>query len=566
MVLARKYRPRTFHEVKGQEHTVRALVNALDNARLHHAYLFSGTRGVGKTTLGRILANCLNCDVGVSSTPCFKCASCIAFRDGNFIDLIEVDAASRTGVDDMRQLLENANLKPSMGRYRVYLIDEVHMLSNSSFNALLKTLEEPPDHVKFVLATTDPKKIPVTVLSRCLQFHLKNISPETVAEQLNEVLVKEAIDAEQEALKVIARAADGSMRDALSIADQAISHGGGSIALGNVSEMLGTARTDELRRILELIISGERRDILDFIHELSTRAVNYAELIASLQRAIHAMSLYHVTGEIDDESLIPCAEKLTPEWLQVAYQILVVGTRDLRFAPDHRTGFDMTILRMLDFEPVAAYPISTPSSASDEGPTPGETDKDGKPNRGDSDAEEPSVSPSANTSTEGAHDREEGSPSRTAIPDTTVQRARTQFQPWHETVANLDIQMELRQHLIFTELVERNGNAVLLRTAPDHEEYWSPSKIEELSLALQQLHSLEFSISFEYAETQNETPAQYQDRIRAEAAQEARDRRRQEARDLEERKRLAQEELDNDSFVQSLKKHFGARVLDIQLH
>lgn len=566
MVLARKYRPRTFHEVKGQEHTVRALVNALDNARLHHAYLFSGTRGVGKTTLGRILANCLNCDVGVSSTPCFECASCIAFRDGNFIDLIEVDAASRTGVDDMRQLLENANLKPSMGRYRVYLIDEVHMLSNSSFNALLKTLEEPPDHVKFVLATTDPKKIPVTVLSRCLQFHLKNISPETVAEQLNEVLVKEGIDAEQDALKVIARAADGSMRDALSIADQAISHGGGSIVLGNVSEMLGTARTDELRRVLELIISGERRDILDFIHELSTRAVNYAELIASLQRAIHAMSLYHVTGEIDDDCLIPCAEKLAPEWLQVAYQILVVGTRDLRFAPDHRTGFDMTILRMLDFEPVAAYPISTPSSTSDEGPTPAETDKDGNPNRGDSDAEEPSGSPSANTSKEGAHDREEGSPSRIATPDTTVQRARTQFQPWHETVANLDIQMELRQHLIFTELVGRNGDAVLLRTSPDHEEYWSPSKIEELSLALQQLHSLEFSITFEYAETQNETPAQYQDRIRAEAAQEARDRRRQEARDLEERKRLAQEELDNDAFVQSLKKHFGARVLDIQLH
>ena len=570
LVLARKYRPRTFHDVKGQEHTVRALVNALDNERLHHAYLFSGTRGVGKTTLGRILANCLNCEAGVSSQPCFECASCVAFADGSFIDLVEVDAASRTGVDDMRQLLENASLRPSMGRFRVYLIDEVHMLSNSSFNALLKTLEEPPDHVKFVLATTDPKRIPVTVLSRCLQFHLTNISPETVRKQLTEVLDQEDVSAEQEALEVIARAADGSMRDALSIVDQAISHGGGSIALENVSEMLGTARTDEVARILELIGAGDRKGTLEFIQGVSTRAVNYGDLIASLQRTIHALSLYYITGEIDDEALIPFAEKLSPEWLQVAYQILVIGMRDLRFAPDHRTGFDMTILRLLDFEPVSAYPTTTPSSG---------------PERPTSTENASSTSSGSGRSQETESDTAKASPPSSPDATSELQRAQvgdstaspephaaasptawSETQPWHETVANLDLQMELRQHLIFTELVERNGIEVSLRAPPDHEEFWTDSRIEEVNTALRILYGSKFATSFEYAETQNETPAQYLDRVRIEAAQEARERRRQEARDRDERKKLAQEELDNDAFVQSLKKHFGARILDIQLH
>lgn len=570
LVLARKYRPRTFHDVKGQEHTVRALVNALDNGRLHHAYLFSGTRGVGKTTLGRILANCLNCEAGVSSQPCFECASCNAFADGSFIDLVEVDAASRTGVDDMRQLLENASLRPSMGRFRVYLIDEVHMLSNSSFNALLKTLEEPPDHVKFVLATTDPKKIPVTVLSRCLQFHLTNISPETVREQLTEVLDQEDVSAEQEALEVIARAADGSMRDALSIVDQAISHGGGSIALENVSEMLGTARTDEVERILELIVAGERKDILEFIQGISTRAVNYSDLIASLQRAIHAMSLYHITGEIDDESLITCAEKLSPEWLQVAYQILVIGMRDLRFAPDHRTGFDMTILRLMDFEPVAAYPTTTPSSRGERHPS-AEDDSTNSSNvegleRTETGAAESNSPASPDSASEVQRAQVESSAPSAEIRADTSPTGWTESQPWHETVANLDLQMELRQHLIFTELVERNGMEVSLRAPPNHEEFWTDSRIEEVNSALKKLYGSKYSTSLEYAETQNETPAQYLDRVRIEAAQKARERRRQEARDLDERKKLAQEELENDSFVQSLKKHFGARILDIQLH
>ncbi|MCY4143995.1 MAG: DNA polymerase III subunit gamma/tau [Gammaproteobacteria bacterium] len=570
LVLARKYRPRTFHDVKGQEHTVRALVNALDNGRLHHAYLFSGTRGVGKTTLGRILANCLNCEAGVSSQPCFECASCNAFADGSFIDLVEVDAASRTGVDDMRQLLENASLRPSMGRFRVYLIDEVHMLSNSSFNALLKTLEEPPDHVKFVLATTDPKKIPVTVLSRCLQFHLTNISPETVREQLTEVLDQEDVSAEQEALEVIARAADGSMRDALSIVDQAISHGGGSIALENVSEMLGTARTDEVERILELIVAGERKDILEFIQGISTRAVNYSDLIASLQRAIHAMSLYHITGEIDDESLIPCAERLSPEWLQVAYQILVIGMRDLRFAPDHRTGFDMTILRLLDFEPVAAYPTTTQSSRGERHPS-AEDDNTNSSNvegleRTESGAAKSNSPASPDSASEVQRAQVESSAPSAEIRADTSPTGWTESQPWHETVANLDLQMELRQHLIFTELVERNGMEVSLRAPPNHEEFWTDSRIEEVNSALKKLYRSKYSTSLEYAETQSETPAQYLDRVRIEAAQKARERRRQEARDLDERKKLAQEELENDSFVQSLKKHFGARILDIQLH
>ena len=573
LVLARKYRPRTFHEVKGQEHTVRALVNALDNDRLHHAYLFSGTRGVGKTTLGRILANCLNCETGVTSTPCGECASCIAFRDGNFIDLIEVDAASRTGVDDMRQLLENANLKPAMGRYRVYLIDEVHMLSASSFNALLKTLEEPPDHVKFVLATTDPKKIPVTVMSRCLQFHLRNIPSETVEVQLSEVLNNEGIAAEQEALKVISRASDGSMRDALSIADQAISHGGGSISAVNVSQMLGTARTDEVARILELIIAGDRREVLDFVQGLATRAVNYGDLIASLQRSVHAMSLFHVTGEIDDENLVPFAQRLSPEWLQVAYQILLIGMRDLRYAPDHRTGFDMTILRLLDFEPVAAYPISEPSSGKS-GPT--EASPSGEQGRESTDT---TSLESAETEQVSSQEFQMDSESAVRANETQTDALETKevshsesssrsptSQPWYETVDELDIPIEIRQRLISTELVGQSEDQIVLRTSPTYREYWSSENIEEVNTALQKAFGNSYSTTFEYAKPQGETPKQRLDRLRSESEKAALDRRDQQIRDLDERKRLANEELENDSFVQSLKEQFGARILDIRLH
>lgn len=361
VVLARKYRPREFQDVRGQDHTVKALVNALDFDRLHHAYLFSGTRGVGKTTLARIFANCLNCEEKISSTPCGDCTACEGFQKGNYPDMYEVDAASRTGVDDMRKLLENVHYSPNVGRFKVYLIDEVHMLSTASFNALLKTLEEPPSHVKFIFATTDPKKVPLTVLSRCLQFHLRNIEPTVIKEQLESTLTKENIPFDEDSLQLLSRSAQGSMRDALSLTDQAISHGGGSVAIDRVVEMLGTVRTDEVSEILHLLIRGNRKSTLEFVDRLSKQAVSFADLLENLQRSIHEIALAQITGQTDTEQLQVFLGKFSAEWLQVAYQILVVGTRDLKYAPDHKVGFEMTLLRLLDFEPVIdTTPEQTP--------------------------------------------------------------------------------------------------------------------------------------------------------------------------------------------------------------
>lgn len=550
LVLARKYRPRTFHEVKGQDHTVRALVNALDHDRLHHAYLFSGTRGVGKTTLGRILANCLNCEQGVGSTPCGKCSCCLAFREGNFIDLIEVDAASRTGVEDMRQLLENAHLRPSAGRFRVYLIDEVHMLSSSSFNALLKTLEEPPEHVKFILATTDPKKIPVTVLSRCLQFHLKNISPETIRKQLEEVLDNEQVSAESEALDVISRAADGSMRDALSITDQAISHGAGALTVANVSDMLGSARTNEVTALLALIVAGDRNGVIEFTQEMASRSVNYSDLLASLQRAIHAMSMFKVTGQLVDESLIQYAEKLSAEWLQVAYQILLIGTRDLRFAPDHRIGFEMTMLRLMDFEPVEAYPVSEPSELrtthSSEVSSPQETESSTPTSSTDQDSN--AIEDSSNLS-----------------PENSAYSVETSL-AWAEIVENLEISIELKQSLYKTELVERKGKEFVLRTSPSNESYWTDSRLGQVEGAIQKCLEDDCSTTMLFGDLQSETPGQRISRIRSEERELEKDLRDQRKRERQERIDEAREELEQDAFVQALRREFGAQVGEIRPH
>jgi len=359
LVLARKWRPKTFSEVVGQQHVLRALINGLDQDRLHHAFLFSGTRGVGKTTLSRILAKSLNCEQGVSSTPCGECQSCQEVDAGRFVDLIEVDAASRTKVDDTRELLDNVQYAPSRGRYKVYLIDEVHMLSTSSFNALLKTLEEPPPHVKFLFATTDPQKLPVTILSRCLQFNLRRIERDQIAQHLATILKHEDITFETEALTALSRAADGSMRDALSLLDQAISFGAGNVTVDHVHQMLGTIEQQQLLHILTALINQDGKMLLQQSNDLAVQGRDFNlvlnALLAILQRlaTVQLVPDLDSADEDDNEQLIALSSQIGAETVQLLYQIALHGKRDLPFAADPKSGFEMTLLRMLSFQPKA---------------------------------------------------------------------------------------------------------------------------------------------------------------------------------------------------------------------
>lgn len=356
-VLARKWRPRIFREMVGQEHVLQALINALDNNRLHHAYLFTGTRGVGKTTIARILAKCLNCEKGVSSEPCGECSSCREIAEGRFVDLIEVDAASRTKVEDTRELLENVQYAPTRGRYKVYLIDEVHMLSNSSFNALLKTLEEPPPHVKFLLATTDPQKLPMTILSRCLQFNLKNMNPERIVSHLKFVLGEESVPFEESALWHLGRAADGSMRDAMSLTDQAIAYGSGKILESGVSAMLGTIDRASVYEILDALAQVNGRELLAAVDRMSEQAPDYASALAEILSLLHRIAIAQALPEAvdnshgDREKVLALALQMPSEDVQLYYQTALLGRRDLPLAPDPRSGFEMVLLRMLAFKP-----------------------------------------------------------------------------------------------------------------------------------------------------------------------------------------------------------------------
>ena len=355
-VLARKWRPQNFRQMVGQEHVLQALIHALESQRLHHAYLFTGTRGVGKTTIGRILAKCLSCEQGVGPEPCGQCGACTAIAQGRYVDLIEIDAASRTKVEDMRELLDNVQYAPSQGQYKIYLIDEVHMLSQSSFNALLKTLEEPPEHVKFLFATTDPQKLPVTILSRCLQFNLKNMSPERIVQHLGYVLGEEQISYEDAALWALARAADGSMRDALSLTDQAIAYGNHALTEKGVSAMLGTVDQKQIYRILAALVSRDAPRMLEEIAKLAEFSPDYREVLASLVSLLHRIAVEQaVPGATDNamgdqEYVQQYAKELCAEDVQLYYQIALTSRQDLNITPDARAGFEMALLRMLAFQ------------------------------------------------------------------------------------------------------------------------------------------------------------------------------------------------------------------------
>jgi DNA polymerase-3 subunit gamma/tau len=370
-VLARKWRPRNFSTLVGQEHVVRALTHALNEKRLHHAYLFTGTRGVGKTTLARILAKSLNCEAGVSAEPCGHCSACQEIDAGRFVDLLEVDAATNTRVDEMRELLENAIYAPTRGHYKVYVIDEVHMLSNSAFNAMLKTLEEPPEHVKFILATTDPQKIPVTVLSRCLQFNLKQMPVTAIVEHLRRILTAEDVHFEAEALHHIARAAAGSMRDALSLLDQAIAHGAGRVEAAQVRDMLGTVDAGYIITLFEALAENDGQQMVAIAGEIAAKSLSAANALQEMAALLTRIQLLQLvpgfTGEEDaalGERLRALAERFAPEFIQLAYQIVTTGRQELSLAPDEESGLLMVFLRLLAFAPETDERAAPPSAAA----------------------------------------------------------------------------------------------------------------------------------------------------------------------------------------------------------
>ena len=368
-VLATKWRPKLFSDLIGQEPVVTALINSLDNKRLHHSYLFTGTRGVGKTTLARILAKCLNCEAkGITSNPCGECSSCISIDAGQFVDLYEVDAASRTKVEDTRELLENVQYMPTQGRYKIYLIDEVHMLSTHSFNALLKTLEEPPEHVKFVLATTDPQKIPSTILSRCLHFSLNRITPEVIKNQLEKVLENEQILYEEQATISISKIADGSMRDALSIAEQCISHGDNEITYENICKILCLMPSDSVNQLIDLLVDEDIESIMEIIDKMYYQSFDFKFLLEELISIFHQTAIYKITKSLSnnpyDSSIKKLSDKYDEDEIQILYQVGVSNLKDMEFAPNYKSGFEMAIIRMVLFTPFDIEKIISQNSSS----------------------------------------------------------------------------------------------------------------------------------------------------------------------------------------------------------
>ncbi len=525
-VLARKLRPMGFDTLVGQEHVVRALRHALDADRLHHAYLFTGTRGVGKTTIARILAKALNCEEGVSSTPCGVCSVCTEVRENRFVDLIEVDAASRTGVDDTRDLLENAQYLPTRGRYKVYLIDEVHMLSTASFNALLKTLEEPPEHVKFLLATTDPKKVPVTVLSRCLQFQLKNLTRDEIAGYLSTMLTEENVSYDAAAVEVIARSAAGSMRDALSLTDQAIAYGQGELRGPDVTEMLGAVGRDEVGALLKAIAAGATAELLALSAELAERSADFREVMQGLLEAFHELSVAAALGQGSAD--------YTAEELQLYYQIVLLGHRDLGIAPDERSGFEMTLLRLLAFAPESGSsvpPRSVPDGeAGPEVPETAPTSAEAAPSAPDA--------PSAEATPSG-----ETAPSA-AAPRAPADEARSQL--WFETVSKLEVGGVTRMIAEHAVLEELALPTVRLLLDADHDTLLNEAQLKNLGRALEAVLGDRVQLTIDTGPLPSESPAG----------------RRQ--REAAERQAAAEATIEADSTVQSLVNDFGGRVEQIR--
>ena len=543
-VLARKWRPGNFTEMVGQEHILRALINALDEERLHHAYLFTGTRGVGKTTVARIFAKSLNCETGITSTPCGVCSACQEIAEGRFIDLIEVDAASRTKVEDTRELLDNVQYAPTHGRFKVYLIDEVHMLSGHSFNALLKTLEEPPPHVKFLLATTDPQKLPVTILSRCLQFNLKRMPLPLIEGHLKHILAQETVEFDEASIRMLAHGADGSMRDALSLLDQAIAFGGGKLQQDEVQAMLGTVSRDRVMDILKGLIAGDAAVVMQYVAELSDLTPDYANVLAELLALLHQMALAQKVPQAVDENLVDrealqqLATQVSSEDIQLFYQVGLLGRRDLPLAPDPRSGLEMALLRMLAFKPSLADRSQTalPSAVVA--------------------ASAPAPAPAATAQTAPAASQSQAAPAsakaNNASPTPVAQQARADQATtaplkmdgnWAGLVEAMNLRGMVKQLAVNCTLQEKSATEVRLILSQENEQLLNPALLSKLEEALCNGLKQKLKLHVELGASETESPAQTQ------------------ARNQAERQHQAETSIQQDPMVQALKENFNASVV-----
>jgi DNA polymerase-3 subunit gamma/tau len=557
LALARKWRPRAFADLKGQEHVVRALSNALTQGRLHHAYLLTGTRGVGKTTLARILAKCLNCETGVTATPCGVCSACTQIDGGRFVDLLELDAASNTGVDNMREVLDNAQYAPTVGRFKVYIIDEVHMLSKPAFNSMLKTLEEPPAHVKFILATTDPQKIPVTVLSRCLQFNLKPMPPALVAQHLAEVLADENVSAEVAALNLLARAAAGSMRDALSLTDQAIAYGGGAIEAAGVEAMLGTVRRDYLFDLLDALAANDADGLMQQAQQLAEGGMAFdaalqdmGSLLTQLAVMLHAPNQAgHGAAETgaDSERMAAAASRLDAETVQLYYQIALNGRRDLPFAPDELSGFCMTLLRMLAFAPgadtraprvppaparAAPMPQAEPASRAAMPPA--------KPEAASAVVPAAPVAPAALAATTPYIEPVSATPAAPAM--IASESSPPAAWDWLAVVASLRLGGMAKMLADHCELVAQTADAVTLRVGEADKHLLDRTYQDKLIAALRDKYGAGLKVTVELGAAVEKTPQQVRTRIK------------------DERQAEAVAAIESDPFVRELVEQFGGQI------
>lgn len=536
-VLARKWRPKSFETLVGQEHVVRALSNALDQQRLHHAYLFTGTRGVGKTTLSRILAKSLNCEAGVTSKPCGHCSACLAIDKGSFIDYVEMDAASNRGVDDMSALLEKAVYAPTQGRYKVYMLDEVHQLTGHAFNAMLKTLEEPPEHVKFILATTDPQKVPVTVLSRCLQFNLRQMSGAAISEHLQSILGQENIPFEPVALQLIARAANGSMRDALSLLDQAIAYGGNAVHEQEVRSMLGAIDQSYLFDLLDTLGAQDGASLMSHVQQMEQRSLSFEAALSDLAHLLYQVAVYQSAPEGLSQDLpeyprlVELAQKLSAEQVQLFYQIALLGRRDIGLAPDEFAGFSMCLLRMLAF-----VPAEFSSSKTDQRP-PGKPVASSVPERTAASAIVPEQAQPAVAKPTVAENQLPENPADVGSRPTSLVFDGN----WRRLVDQLKLGLAraLAQNC---ELLRHDEHNFHLSVPEAHKHLLDQSYQEKLHTALTQYFGTNIKLHFEVGGTGN-TPAALisQEKAKIQSA--------------------AESAIREDDFVQALVRDFGAQII-----